>query len=52
VAEHTSARAALLLQQNGFKDAGALLGGFNAWQTAGGPIESDTPTPEPTKKKK
>jgi 3-mercaptopyruvate sulfurtransferase SseA len=40
-----------LLQQNGFKDASALLGGFNAWKDAGGQIESVTPTPIPIKKK-
>jgi len=41
----------LLLQQNGFKDSGALLGGINAWEAAKEPMEMATPTPEPVKKK-
>jgi len=39
VQEHTSARAALLLQQAGFADAAAILGGWSAWQQAGLPAE-------------
>jgi len=39
VQEHTSARAALTLQQAGFVDAAAILGGFSAWQQAGLPVE-------------
>jgi len=39
VAEHTSARAAYLLEQAGFKDAGALLGGLHAWEAAGGAVK-------------
>jgi hydroxyacylglutathione hydrolase len=38
-AEQTSARAAILLEKAGFKDAAALLGGIHAWERAGGPIE-------------
>jgi len=40
-----------LLQQNGFKDAGALLGGIHAWEASGGPMEKASPTPDPSKKK-
>jgi len=40
-----------LLQQNGFKDASALLGGMHAWEAAQGAMEKSEPTPEPTKKK-
>jgi len=40
-----------LLQQNGFNDASALLGGLNAWEAAGGPMVKATPTPDPSKKK-
>jgi 3-mercaptopyruvate sulfurtransferase SseA len=40
-----------LLQQNGFKDAGALLGVLNAWEASGGPMEKANPTPDPSKKK-
>ncbi|MGH9852951.1 MAG: rhodanese-like domain-containing protein [Blastocatellia bacterium] len=44
-AGQTSARAALLLQQAGFKDASALLGGTSAWESSGGPMEkASTPT--------
>ncbi len=48
-AEQTSAQAATLLQQNGFKDAGALLGGFSSWEAAGGAVER-APAPDPKKK--
>jgi len=37
--EHSSARAAFLLLQNGYTRATTLLGGFNAWTKAGYPIE-------------
>ena len=40
-----------MLQQKGFKDASALLGGLNAWEAAGGPMVKATPTPDPSKKK-
>jgi len=43
VAEHTSARAALLMQQKGFKDASALLGGIRAWEESGSPMEKAAP---------
>jgi len=39
------------MQQKGFKDASALLGGINAWKASGSPMEEATPTPEPAKKK-
>jgi 3-mercaptopyruvate sulfurtransferase SseA len=29
-----------------------LLGGFDAWKAAGGPMEKPAPTPNPSKKKK
>lgn len=38
--EHSSARAAQILLENGFKSARALLGGFNAWVKAGLPVEN------------
>jgi rhodanese-related sulfurtransferase len=47
-AEQTSARAATLLQQAGFKDASALLGGTSAWESSGGAMEK---APPPTAKK-
>jgi rhodanese-related sulfurtransferase len=37
--EHSSARAASILQKLGFSFASALLGGFNAWIKAGYPTE-------------
>ncbi|HET9914419.1 MAG TPA: hypothetical protein VFQ13_21165 [Anaerolineales bacterium] len=37
--EHTSARAAFILLQNGYTRVSALLGGFTAWIEAGYPIE-------------
>lgn len=37
--EETSARAALMLRQKGFR-ASALLGGFEGWKQAGLPVES------------
>jgi hypothetical protein len=42
---------ALILQEKGFKDASALLGGLNAWEASGGLMEKATATPEPTKQK-
>jgi rhodanese-related sulfurtransferase len=30
----------LTLKQNGIENAAALLGGFNAWQSAGLPVET------------
>jgi rhodanese-related sulfurtransferase len=44
-AEQTSARAVTLLQQAGFKDASALLGGTSAWESSGGPMVRASPTP-------
>ncbi len=41
-AEHSSARAAYLLQQAGFKDAGALVGGTAAWEAAGGEMAKNS----------
>jgi rhodanese-related sulfurtransferase len=38
-AEQTSARAALILYQNGYKDVWALQGGLAAWVNAGYPLE-------------
>jgi rhodanese-related sulfurtransferase len=35
----TSARVALQLRERGFTEAYALLGGFDAWQSAGFPVE-------------
>jgi len=37
--EHTSARAAFILLQNGYTRATALLGGFAAWIEAGYLVE-------------
>jgi rhodanese-related sulfurtransferase len=31
----------LLLKQKGFDNAAALLGGLNAWKTAGYPVEGE-----------
>jgi rhodanese-related sulfurtransferase len=41
-AEQTSSRAAALLEKAGFKNTAALLGGMNAWQSAGGQVEKST----------
>jgi rhodanese-related sulfurtransferase len=38
--EETSARAALLLINNGFTNVTPILGGFSAWVKAGYPVES------------
>ncbi|MBS1790693.1 MAG: rhodanese-like domain-containing protein [Acidobacteria bacterium] len=52
-AEHSSARAAYLLQQGGFKDAGCLVGGNAAWEAAGGEmVKAPAATPEPAAKAK
>jgi rhodanese-related sulfurtransferase len=37
--EQSSARAAALLQNHGFERVNALLGGFEAWQSANFPVE-------------
>ena len=42
-AEQTSAHAARILAKAGFKEASALLGGMNAWETAGGELVRATP---------
>ncbi|NDD63332.1 MAG: sulfurtransferase, partial [Acidobacteria bacterium] len=34
--EHTSARAAFLLDKAGFKGSAAMLGGMMAWESSGG----------------
>ena len=39
MSEHTSARAAFLLLQNGYTRVNPILGGFKAWLDAGYPIE-------------
>jgi rhodanese-related sulfurtransferase len=39
VQEHTSARAAFVLLQNGYKKVTPILGGFQAWIDAGQPVE-------------
>jgi rhodanese-related sulfurtransferase len=38
--EETSIRAAQILLEAGFKRARALKGGWDAWQKAGGPVET------------
>ena len=40
MAEESSARAALILMQDGFANVTPILGGFNAWVEAGYPVES------------
>jgi len=40
LAEESSARAALNLVVNGYKNVTPILGGFNAWVEAGYPVES------------
>lgn len=44
--EHSSARAALLLQKAGFQNAGALVGGNAAWENSGGEMVKE-PLPVP-----
>jgi len=39
VAEHSSARAAFVLLQRGFKKVEPILGGYASWQEAGYPLE-------------
>jgi rhodanese-related sulfurtransferase len=39
----TSAHVALQLRERGFTEAYALLGGFDAWQSAGFPVEPMVP---------
>lgn len=47
-AEHSSSRAALVLQKAGFKDAGALVGGNMAWEAAGYEmVKAPPPSPSP-----
>ncbi len=38
MAEHTSARAVLILQELGINNTSALLGGYNAWVSEGNPV--------------
>lgn len=37
----------LLLQDYGFKNVAALLGGFDAWKRAGLPVVPERPTQNP-----
>jgi rhodanese-related sulfurtransferase len=37
--EHTSARAAFVLLNNGYKRVNPIRGGFQAWIDAGYPVE-------------
>ncbi len=47
-AEHSSARAALLLQKGGFDNAAALVGGNMAWEAAGYEmVKAPPPSPNP-----
>lgn len=41
--ENSSARAALVLEQGGYKNVAALVGGLHAWEAAGGAIEKAPP---------
>ena len=41
--EHSSARAALILQKAGFANAGALVGGNAAWENSGGEMVKAPP---------
>lgn len=51
--EHSSARAALVLQKAGFANAGALVGGNAAWENSGGEMVKAPPVvPEPDPKAK
>ena len=45
-AEQISARAALELKKQGFENAGALLGGLDAWTQAGLPVEGTHVAPQ------
>jgi rhodanese-related sulfurtransferase len=42
--EATSVQVALQLRERGFTEAYALVDGFDAWQTAGFPVEPKVPT--------
>lgn len=42
-AENSSARAAAVLKNAGFKDPGALVGGIQAWEDSGGELEKAPP---------
>ncbi len=46
-AEQTSLRAVTLLEQGGFKNAKALVGGNAAWEAAGGEMVKAPPTSNP-----
>ncbi len=51
--EHSSARAALMLQKAGFQNAGALVGGNAAWENSGGEmVKAPLPTPDTQPKAK
>jgi rhodanese-related sulfurtransferase len=39
MSEHSSAGAARLLLDHGFKKVTAILGGFTTWEDAGYPVE-------------
>jgi rhodanese-related sulfurtransferase len=39
-AEESSARAARMLLDNGFKKVTPILGGYRAWEKAGYPVET------------
>ena len=44
--EHSSTRAALILEEYDFEDIHVLVGGFNAWRDAGLPLEQKAGSPE------
>jgi rhodanese-related sulfurtransferase len=48
-AEHSSARAVLMLNEKGITNTAALLGGYDGWHRAGLPTEKkgDTPPAKP-----
>lgn len=48
-AEQTSKRAAELLEKAGYKGASALLGGNQAWESAGYPVEKAAAAAAPSK---
>ncbi|HST53622.1 MAG TPA: rhodanese-like domain-containing protein [Pyrinomonadaceae bacterium] len=41
--EHSSTRAALILEEYDFEEIHILVGGFNAWRDAGLPLEAKQP---------
>jgi rhodanese-related sulfurtransferase len=41
--EHSSTRAALILEEYDFEEIHILVGGFNAWREAGLPLEEKQP---------